>query len=696
MKKLLFTLCAVLVGLSASALEAKYVDNSGAAVGDEVTIEPGKTLVLHVNVTGLETLVFGFQEQWVMRDVEGDDYATDGLVNLKKTAGKYFTGEGMSTFPDANLGSSNPPDEEVIYRLIATNTSYGFVWSPSAQLAADRIGETVDVLYDDYGCTDATFTQGNVFRFTIVTSADWNEEYATLDFDQEYDKLSLDPAPNSAKLALPDLKIKNANWQAPLEDLKGTIVVGEPDENGYVTVAYNGDETGVTVTVEGYDVVDGKIQLPAYDTYTLNVTASAEGYNPKTETFQVTWTAPAVAPEKPVIEITGQETAQMTITVTNVTEGATLYVNGQAVEGNSYTYTVDRTDIYTEAPDVTVTAKAVKDGLESETATATGVWVVATQPTADEPVIEFVETKNDKNEVTQVEVVVTKATSYKVFVDGEELRGEVINANYTATQAIHVEAENDPGYPYVKAENEADYTLNKLTKNTVAAPEVTPTTGDDAVTLNITWPESDGTQTILVNGQESTQTSFPRQDEDYNVTLDIYVTEGPTCAESAHYTQTITIPKKEAAPAEQTGSPVFVNSPYTKPNVNAYFAQLDNSEPGATIYYQVTDPDGNTTGWLEYTPGQEIACYGANGGGKDGNYTIEAYAQAPGKDPSKQISLSFQVGPTTGIDELIGGKAIANVRYFNMAGQEMQEANGMTIVVTTYTDGTTSAVKVMK
>ena len=42
------------------------------------------------------------------------------------------------------------------------------------------------------------------------------------------------------------------------------------------------------------------------------------------------------------------------------------------------------------------------------------------------------------------------------------------------------------------------------------------------------------------------------------------------------------------------------------------------------------------------------------------------------------------------------GKTVAGVRYFNMAGQEMQEANGMTIVVTTYTDGTTSAVKVMK
>jgi hypothetical protein len=49
-----------------------------------------------------------------------------------------------------------------------------------------------------------------------------------------------------------------------------------------------------------------------------------------------------------------------------------------------------------------------------------------------------------------------------------------------------------------------------------------------------------------------------------------------------------------------------------------------------------------------------------------------------------------------GIDELDANKTVAGVRYFNLAGQEMQEANGMTIVVTTYTDGTTSAVKVMK
>ena len=50
----------------------------------------------------------------------------------------------------------------------------------------------------------------------------------------------------------------------------------------------------------------------------------------------------------------------------------------------------------------------------------------------------------------------------------------------------------------------------------------------------------------------------------------------------------------------------------------------------------------------------------------------------------------------TELEEMNASKTVAGVRYFNMAGQEMQEANGMTIVVTTYTDGTTSAVKVIK
>ena len=52
--------------------------------------------------------------------------------------------------------------------------------------------------------------------------------------------------------------------------------------------------------------------------------------------------------------------------------------------------------------------------------------------------------------------------------------------------------------------------------------------------------------------------------------------------------------------------------------------------------------------------------------------------------------------PQSGVNELNAGKTVANVRYFNVAGQEMAQPEGMTIQVTTYTDGTTSAVKVVK
>ena len=48
------------------------------------------------------------------------------------------------------------------------------------------------------------------------------------------------------------------------------------------------------------------------------------------------------------------------------------------------------------------------------------------------------------------------------------------------------------------------------------------------------------------------------------------------------------------------------------------------------------------------------------------------------------------------VDEVVTGKTVAGVRYFNVAGQEVAQPNGLTIQVTTYTDGSTTAVKVVK
>ncbi len=50
----------------------------------------------------------------------------------------------------------------------------------------------------------------------------------------------------------------------------------------------------------------------------------------------------------------------------------------------------------------------------------------------------------------------------------------------------------------------------------------------------------------------------------------------------------------------------------------------------------------------------------------------------------------------TSVEDLNANKTVAGVRYFNVAGQEMAQPEGLTIQVTTYTDGTTSAVKVIK
>ena len=83
----------------------------------------------------------------------------------------------------------------------------------------------------------------------------------------------------------------------------------------------------------------------------------------------------------------------------------------------------------------------------------------------------------------------------------------------------------------------------------------------------------------------------------------------------------------------------------------------------------------------------------------EGFYTLPVgynYNMGVAISPDGEFFVYAAQAGFVGVDELNADKTVAGVRYFNLAGQEMQEANGMTIVVTTYTDGTTSAVKVMK
>ena len=157
------------------------------------------------------------------------------------------------------------------------------------------------------------------------------------------------------------------------------------------------------------------------------------------------------------------------------------------------------------------------------------------------------------------------------------------------------------------------------------------------------------------------------------------------CAADFTYTEGQVTPPEPPTPTEKTGAPTF--NGYTTDGIHAYFVEIVPTEP-STIYYRIQYPDGTWTDWAEY---EDVLSFTG-----DGKYRVEAYAVAPGKLPSEEIAYEFVVAPLTGISEMVEGKTVANTRYFNMAGQEMQEANGPTIVVTTYTDGTTSTAKVMK
>jgi len=148
-------------------------------------------------------------------------------------------------------------------------------------------------------------------------------------------------------------------------------------------------------------------------------------------------------------------------------------------------------------------------------------------------------------------------------------------------------------------------------------------------------------------------------------------------------------------PTEKTDAPSSSkqNYVYKDENLyyNAYHVTLTETEP-STIYYRigVMNAEGQFEygDWMVYE--DVISVY------EEGTYMIEAYAVAADKTESDHIFDGFTVSRLVDVEETMASKTVAGVRYFNLAGQEMAQPAGLTIQVTTYTDGTTDAVKVVK
>ena len=72
------------------------------------------------------------------------------------------------------------------------------------------------------------------------------------------------------------------------------------------------------------------------------------------------------------------------------------------------------------------------------------------------------------------------------------------------------------------------------------------------------------------------------------------------------------------------------------------------------------------------------------------NYTVDGVT-----NKSDIVYLDVYDHPSA-VNELNDGKAVADVRYYNLSGQQIEQPSGLTIKVTTYSDGTTIATKVIK
>ena len=228
-----------------------------------------------------------------------------------------------------------------------------------------------------------------------------------------------------------------------------------------------------------------------------------------------------------------------------------------------------------------------------------------------------------------------------------------------------------------------------------AVATLTPAKGDIDVTFVLDQPfEYTGknllVQIVCIEGGSWGQTYFIGEGFDEEYLCGYYDIDGESGFTNFLPKATFTYElagNKTDAPGSQKDN--FV---YNDDNLyyNAYTITLTETEP-STIYYRIgvmTEGQFVYGEWMEYTAPITVT--------DEGTYMIEAYAVADGKAESDHIWDGFTVSKLVGVDELMAGKAVAGVRYFNLAGQEMAQPSGLTIQVTTYTDGTTSAVKVVK
>ena len=334
-----------------------------------------------------------------------------------------------------------------------------------------------------------------------------------------------------------------------------------------------------------------------------------------------------------------------------------LYVDGVLVE-NPYTIARGEEDVT-----VHVTATAQKEGkLISETAEQDILIPALPLPEKTEaPVINF--------ETTDDAVIITATGEGEVLL---YVNGELVENPYTIARG-----EEDVTITVTATAQEEGKLISDPTEYTLVIPAYVPQTDmpiitfettDDAVIITAT---GEGEVLLYVNGElvENPYT-MARGEEDVTITVTATAQgEGKRISDVAEATLVI--------PAYQvTAEPVITIE------ITDDVVIITATGDGDVVLYVNGEPVENP--------------YTITRGEEDVDIEVYATAKEDGKLMSTTAVQVVTIPKHSGIDEILGNKTVANVRYFNMAGQEMTEVNGATIIITTYTDGSHSTVKVIK
>ncbi len=467
-------------------------------------------------------------------------------------------------------------------------------------------------------------------------------------------------------------------------------------------------ETGATISVENatsYEVIvngvnKGQVNFVEKDWVAQHIVVNAynepEGYIPAEATAEADLTAKA------------NNQLQGDITIGAVDKNGKVYVAYSGNEDVVLTATVDGEAVeiengYIQLPDygtyeIVVTATATEEHYDAKSETATRTWDA---PKVYEVVAPTVEGAMGENgyviNVTNNDPYAT-VTLY-VTIDGERKA-------YTEFPVVIPQTEEDQYISYYATAtlNEAPEGYDEWENATTAVKtdwiDALPKEFQGSVVVNVDENGNVIAQYVAAEGEEVPADITITVDPE---TLPAYGTYDVTVTVSAEGYEDMVVTKSAtwSAPVlEQTDAPGTSKANYVYKDVangvyyNAYTVTITNTdEDEAVIRYRVGLYNEETGQyeygeWMTYTQPINFT--------QEGVYMVEAQAKAEGKEWSNSTFDGFTVSVATSIEELFADKAIAGVRYFNMAGQEMQEANGICVTVYTFTDGTQVAVKVMK